>query len=1224
MTEFGNHPPVLDPIGPQFVAERETLTFGIRASDLDADPVVLDTVNVPLNAVFVDSGNGAGSFSFAPDTGQAGIYPVTFIVSDGLVEDSELVQITVTEWANRPPALDSIGPKSVAEGESLTVAISAYDPDGAVPLLLCSNIPDNATFVDSGNGHGSFRFYPDFYQAGTETVSFEAVDTSYQDELSDIENVLITILEVNRPPVVDSIGPKTVKAGDTLKIRVVGRDSTDWDGGPLHMTALGLPTNSTFNDSGGGIAGFKFTPDYTQVGVDTVTFRCTDEGSPAMTGSRKVQITVTEGANRPPVLDAIGYKMVTEGQILNFRVHASDPDGTTPLLYTSMPLPPNASFVDSANGAGSFHFAPGYSQSGIYQITFYASDGDLVDYEQVLIQVVEAGNQRPVLDSIGAQSVTEGDSLIFMVSAADPESSALTLSAQDLPFGASFADSSNGTGWLRFRPEYVQSGVYHPIFIASDGSLADSETVELTVIEAGNQPPHLVDSIGAQSVVELQWLTFSVSAADPDSSTPLLRASGLPPAATFVDNGDGTGSFSYHATFEDQGVYYSLFEAVDSVDTLLRSGELVEITVIDVNRAPTVRFEPDSGTYHYYEGKTRILKLIGTDPDGPPPSVHITPLPANATLVDSGNGVGVFTWTPGYNQGSVPYAFYTVTPWVVDADYPDTNLGGSRNIFVYDLPEPPNVLPINDTTVMEGASLNIRVITTSIADIPVLTAGGLPRNSTFTDSTNGRGLFRFNPDYTQGDSAYDVRFMATSRGLADTEWVHVAVVEFGNHTPVLDSIGAKTINEMQTLKIRLRATDADTDPITLQAANVPTNAAFVDSGGGIGSLVFSPDWTQAETYFVTFRAVDSHAAVDSEVVQITVVNVDQSPVLDSIGPKTVDEGQTLQFRVHGTDVDSDSLVLTAAPLPMHATFHDSGNGAGVLTFTPDYYQAGNKSIYFTVSDLVNSDYEQVVVTIVNVPQPPSLDSIGPRSVVEGSVLTFRIHATDPDGDQMTFSVANNPPNSSLIDSGNGAGSFAFSPSFVQAGHYPVTFKVTDATGKPDSELVDLNVTEAGNQPPVLYPLPDTTEPVVGDSFRLHVRATDPDGPSIILTVSGLPNHAAFFDSGGGGGLFTFAPDSTQADSVYPVTFTASDGSLSDDEMVAMKVISFVPGDASGDGVVSLGDVVFILNYLFRNGPAPVPTMAGDLNCSGDVELGDAIYLLNYLFRSGPPPPGSCP
>ncbi|HEX9934694.1 MAG TPA: Ig-like domain-containing protein, partial [bacterium] len=173
-------------------------------------------------------------------------------------------------------------------------------------------------------------------------MTFTAIDMSNPPTLSDLERVVITILDVNRAPAIDSIGPKTLQAGQTLNIRVVGRDPTDPDGGPLHLSATDLPTHAAFHDSGGGVGGFTFTPDYSQVGVDTVTFFCTDEGSPSLSGFKKVEITVTAGANRPPVLDAIGFKMVTEGDTLRFRVHATDPDGTTPLLYTSQPLPQNA------------------------------------------------------------------------------------------------------------------------------------------------------------------------------------------------------------------------------------------------------------------------------------------------------------------------------------------------------------------------------------------------------------------------------------------------------------------------------------------------------------------------------------------------------------------------------------------------------------------------------------------------------------------------------------------------------------------------------------------------------------------------------------------------------------------------------------------------------------------------------------------------------------------
>jgi M6 family metalloprotease-like protein len=66
-------------------------------------------------------------------------------------------------------------------------------------------------------------------------------------------------------------------------------------------------------------------------------------------------------------------------------------------------------------------------------------------------------------------------------------------------------------------------------------------------------------------------------------------------------------------------------------------------------------------------------------------------------------------------------------------------------------------------------------------------------------------------------------------------------------------------------------------------------------------------------------------------------------------------------------------------------------------------------------------------------------------------------------------------------------------------------------------------------------------------------------------------------------------------------------------------LPFTPGDANGDGVVGPGDVVFIINYLFRSGPPPDPLEAGDCNCDGVVSPGDVVYLINYLFRSGPPP-----
>jgi hypothetical protein len=61
------------------------------------------------------------------------------------------------------------------------------------------------------------------------------------------------------------------------------------------------------------------------------------------------------------------------------------------------------------------------------------------------------------------------------------------------------------------------------------------------------------------------------------------------------------------------------------------------------------------------------------------------------------------------------------------------------------------------------------------------------------------------------------------------------------------------------------------------------------------------------------------------------------------------------------------------------------------------------------------------------------------------------------------------------------------------------------------------------------------------------------------------------------------------------------------------------GDVTGDNIVDAADIVFLLNYLFIRGPAPVSLSQGDVNCDGIIDASDIVYLLNYLFIRGPIP-----
>jgi hypothetical protein len=61
------------------------------------------------------------------------------------------------------------------------------------------------------------------------------------------------------------------------------------------------------------------------------------------------------------------------------------------------------------------------------------------------------------------------------------------------------------------------------------------------------------------------------------------------------------------------------------------------------------------------------------------------------------------------------------------------------------------------------------------------------------------------------------------------------------------------------------------------------------------------------------------------------------------------------------------------------------------------------------------------------------------------------------------------------------------------------------------------------------------------------------------------------------------------------------------------------GDVNASGAVEVGDVVYLINYLFRDGPYPPNLEIGDVNCDEAVNGGDVVFLISYLFRGGPEP-----
>ena len=1171
-----NRAPILASIGPRSVNAGSSLTFNASATDADSQIPVMTAINLPAHATYIDLVNGTGTFVFVPDMIQSGIYNVTFIASDGSLADSEVVAITVINNTNQPPVLDSIGPKIVYEGGVLIFQVHATDETGFPTLLVSATTMNNHyTFVDGGNGYGTFTYSPDYYDAGTDTVTFFALDSG---GASDVERVIITTMDVNRPPHISRMTDYTILPGDSLKIRIIATDSTDANGGALYLISLAKPTGAVFTDSAGGKGSLRWKPTVADTGTHNFIVLCLDDESPALSDVDTARITVLK-TNQAPVLATIGAKSVREGDTLRVHLSATDPDGTIPFFY-AQGTPTNATLVDSTNGRGSFTFTPSFRQSGLYSVKFFASDGNKVDYEVVLIQVVNVA-QPPILSvPADTQSVLEGDSLLFKISVTDADSTidVITVDAATLPVNATFVDSLNGRGLFRFKPNYTQAGIYNVRFYATDGVAKDTAVVVVKCISAGNQRPKITVTPISVTATERDDITIRVTATDADGSYPVLSTSTpLPFTATFVDSGLGIGGLIWHTQNLQTGTYQIVFYATDSDTTGVVDSFTVPIVLNDLNYSPNqLLFKPfDICTMGLDckqtvdEGATLQFKIYTVDPDQTHPlfrarryaisgtDTTYSAIPANMALTDLRNDTANFVFTPDYTQSvGSPYNIMFTARDEVDTT---VRVQIALKITVTNVSLPVVLDSIGSLSVLEGGVLDV-VVTGRDPDgyAVVLSATGLPSGATFTSITGqpagtSRSRFLYSPGLTAAGTYTTVFKVSETVGTTvDSEVVTITVIDAGNQRPVLAAIGAKSVTEGLTLNFNDSATDPDGTTPTMTAAYVPVNATFVDNGNGTGTFNFNPSFAQAGTYYVIFIASDGTLA-DSETVTITVIEAgNQRPVLAAIGAKSVTEGLTLNFNDSATDPDGTVPTMTAVNVPTNATFVNNGNRTGTFNFNPSFTQAGTYNVIFIASDGTLADSETVTITVIEAGnQRPVLAAIGAKSVTEGLTLNFNDSATDPDGTIPTMTAVNVPVNATFVNNGNRTGTFNFNPSFTQAGTYNVTFIASDGT-LADSEVVTITVIEAGNQRPVLAAIgaKSVTE---GKTLGFNDSATDPDGTIPTMTAVNLPVNATFVNNGNGTGTFSFSPDTLQA-GVFSVTFIASDGALADSETVVITVV----------------------------------------------------------------------
>jgi parallel beta-helix repeat protein len=376
----------------------------------------------------------------------------------------------------------------------------------------------------------------------------------------------------------------------------------------------------------------------------------------------------------------------------------------------------------------------------------------------------------------------------------------------------------------------------------------------------------------------------------------------------------------------------------------------------------------------------------------------------------------------------------------------------------------------------------------------------------------------------------------------------------------------------------------------------------LDADGTYDTSGVSIEWTWMDdrTGSVIVRVTDVGGLTDTDEAEVVVENV--PPVGDAYGPYAGNVNEAVQLSGGVTDPGADSHAY-AWDLDGDGDFDDAMEQSP----THAWSVSGDHLILLEVSDDDGGTHvDSAVVTIIN--YPPTAAANGPWQGDEGSSIlldgsgsvddgTIALWLWDLDGDGvydssgMTLAVSWSDDHSGIV-----------------------ILEVTDNEGLTD---VDTNTVEITN----VSPIPDAGGPylyAVNEEVVLSGSADEP-GADTIAYEWDLDGDGEFDDASGETVSYTWSTVGLYE--IY-LRVTDDDGGMGiDTTVVTIGEPRFIRADANGDSLVTMGDAIYAIRYLFVPGSQPPPSLkAADADDNGEILMSDAIHTLRHLYVPGSPQP----
>ena len=956
----------------------------------------------------------------------------------------------------------------------------------------------------------------------------------------------------------------SVNEGDSIDITLTGMDA---DGDELTFTvdASGLGNDASLVAKDDQNNTYTLTPSDYVNGDLTFTFTASDD----LAISKPATVSITVNPVDNAVTDGVNYGFTStasasvgnEDHAQTMTMPSVDKDGQT-LVYSVATQPSNGVVTVAGNV---FTYTPAANVNGTdgfnYTVTDNADDATRAVTQTAYVKVT-AVNDAP--EAFDLQRATETNTATtFALIGRDADIHALTYEIVTGPTNGS-ASIEAGTNQLTYQPDANFTGADTLTYRVSDGTGADNEQSEIKTVTIQVFSGYL--DIARQMGNDID----GEAAYDESGRSVSLSADGRTVAIGTPYN-DGNGSNSGHVRIytynSDTSAWKQLGGDIDGETEYASSGYSVSLSADGRTVAIGAPINNGNGTdsghvrIYTYSSDTTSWTQLGTDIDGEAEydqSGYSISLSADGRTVAIGapynNGSGghvriytynsdTFAWVQlgsdidgeaiGDASGSSVSLSADGRTVAIRAPYNDGNglrLGHVRiyiyNMYSFSWMQIGSDIDGDVESDISGWSVSLS------ADGRTVAIGARTDNGIGSASGSVR-IYTYN-----SDTFAWVQLGGDINGEADLDLSGYSVSLSADGRKVAIGAPLNDNNSSNSGHVRIYTYNSDTSAWTQLGADIDGEAEFDLSGSSVS--------LSADGRTVAIGAIYNDGN-GLEAGHVRIYRLDNTAPVATAQSLSVNEGDSIDITLTGTDADGDELTFTAdaSGLGNDASLVAKDDETNTYTLTPSDYFNGELTFTFTASDDSSTSEPATVSITVNPVDNAVTDGVnyGFASTASASVgnedhaQTLTMPSVDKDGQTLVYSVATQPSNGVVTVAGN---VFTYTPAANVNGtdgfNYTVTDNADDAT-RAVTQTAYVNVVSVNDAPVI----------TIGDALTLDEDGnasltftyTDVDGDTVSAEVSTSPeNGLATLD----GTQVTYTPDANYNGSdSFVLTLTDGNG-----------------------------------------------------------------------------------